>query len=41
VPDSVVPGGLPTEALLSHLAVSKYCDGLPRDCSRGWQKGLR
>jgi transposase len=29
VPDSVVPGGLPTEALLSHLAVSKYCDGLP------------
>jgi transposase len=29
VPDSVVPGGLPTEALLAHLAVSKYCDGLP------------
>jgi transposase len=28
-PDSVVPGGLPTEALLAHLAVSKYCDGLP------------
>lgn len=29
VSDSVVPGGLPTEALLAHLAVSKYCDGLP------------
>ena len=28
-PDSAVPGGLPTEALLAHLAVSKYCDGLP------------
>src|SRR3954467_15930805 len=28
-PDRVVPRGLPTEALLAPLAVSKYCDGLP------------
>lgn len=28
-PDSAIPGGLPTEALLAHVAVSKYCDGLP------------
>src|ERR687890_290766 len=33
-PDSVVPGGLPTEALLAHLAVAKFQDGLPlyRQC---------
>jgi transposase len=28
-PDSAIPGGLPTEALLAHVAVSKYHDGLP------------
>jgi transposase len=28
-PDSVIPGGLPTEALLAHIAVAKYNDGLP------------
>lgn len=28
-PDSAVPGGLPTEALLAHVAVAKYNDGLP------------
>jgi transposase len=28
-PDSAVPGGLPTEGLLAHVAVSKYSDGLP------------
>src|SRR3954453_21313980 len=28
-PDSAVPGGLPTEGLLAHVAVSKYNDGLP------------
>ncbi len=28
-PDSAIPGGLPTEALLAHVAVSKYNDGLP------------
>src|SRR4051794_32138906 len=28
-PDRAIPGGLPTEALLAHLAVSKYNDGLP------------
>ena len=33
-PDSAVPGGLPTEALLAHVAVAKYNDGLPlyRQC---------
>ena len=28
-PDSAIPGGLPTEALLAQVAVSKYNDGLP------------
>jgi transposase len=28
-PDSAIPGGLPTEALLAQVAVSKYADGLP------------
>ncbi|WP_162801405.1 IS66 family transposase [Azospirillum brasilense] len=28
-PDSAIPGGLPTEALLAHLAVAKFQDGLP------------
>src|SRR4051795_6225884 len=28
-PDSAMPGGLPTEALLAQVAVSKYNDGLP------------
>src|SRR3954467_15552645 len=28
-PDSALPGGLPTEGLLAHVAVSKYNDGLP------------
>src|SRR3954463_1218497 len=28
-PDSAIPGGLPTEGLLAHVAVSKYNDGLP------------
>ena len=28
-PDSAIPGGLPTEALLAQVAVSKYSDGLP------------
>jgi transposase len=28
-PDSAIPGGLPTEALLAHIAVAKYNDGLP------------
>jgi transposase len=28
-PDSAVPSGLPTEALLAHVAVAKYNDGLP------------
>src|SRR4051794_21326437 len=28
-PDSAVSGGLPTEGLLAHVAVSKYNDGLP------------
>ena len=33
-PESVLPGGLPTEALLAHIAVAKYQDGLPlyRQC---------
>jgi transposase len=33
-PDSAVPGGLPTEALLAHIAVAKFQDGLPlyRQC---------
>lgn len=33
-PDSAIPGGLPTEALLAHVAVAKYNDGLPlyRQC---------
>jgi transposase len=33
-PDSVVPGGLPTEALLAQIAVAKFQDGLPlyRQC---------
>lgn len=25
----IIEGGLPTEALLAHIAVSKYADGLP------------
>lgn len=29
VPDSLIPGGLPTEALLAHIAVAKYQDGQP------------
>jgi transposase len=28
-PDSAIPGGLPTEALLAHIALAKYNDGLP------------
>lgn len=28
-PERPITGGLPTEALLAHLVVSKYCDGLP------------
>lgn len=28
-PDRAIPGGLPTEALLAHIAVAKYNDGLP------------
>lgn len=28
-PDHLVEGGLPSEALLAHVAVSKYADGLP------------
>jgi transposase len=28
-PDCAVPGGLPTEALLAHIAVAKFQDGLP------------
>jgi transposase len=28
-PDSAIAGGLPTEGLLAHVAVSKYNDGLP------------
>lgn len=33
-PDSIIPGGLPTEALLAAIAVAKYQDGLPlyRQC---------
>lgn len=33
-PDSLIPGGLPTEALLAHIAVAKYQDGQPlyRQC---------
>jgi transposase len=33
-PDCAVPGGLPTEALLAHIAVAKFQDGLPlyRQC---------
>lgn len=33
-PDSIIPGGLPTEALLAHIAVAKYQDGSPlyRQC---------
>ncbi len=33
-PDSIIPGGLPTEALLAHTAVAKYQDGQPlyRQC---------
>lgn len=33
-PDSAIPGGLPTKALLAHIAVAKYNDGLPlyRQC---------
>jgi len=33
-PDSIIPGGLPTEALLAHIAVAKYQDGQPlyRQC---------
>ncbi|WP_448208754.1 IS66 family transposase, partial [Azospirillum sp. sgz302134] len=34
-PDSIIPGGLPTEALLAHIAVAKYQDGQPlyRQCA--------
>jgi transposase len=28
-PGHIIEGGLPTEALLAHIAVSKYADGLP------------
>jgi transposase len=28
-PDAVIPGGLPTQALLAHIAVAKYGDGSP------------
>lgn len=33
-PASIIPGGLPTEALLAHIAVAKYQDGQPlyRQC---------
>jgi len=33
-PDTIIPGGLPTEALLAHIAVAKYQDGQPlyRQC---------
>ena len=33
-PDSAISGGLPTEALLAHIAVAKFQDGLPlyRQC---------
>jgi transposase len=28
-PDHAIPGGLPTEALLAHVLMAKYGDGLP------------
>jgi transposase len=28
-PDHTIPGGLPTEALLAHVLMAKYGDGLP------------
>ncbi len=31
---SSIPGGLPTEALLAHIAVAKYQDGQPADVQR-------
>jgi transposase len=33
-PDTIIPGGLPTEALLAYIAVAKYQDGQPlyRQC---------
>jgi transposase len=30
-PDHLIAGGIPTEALLARVAVSKYADGLPLD----------
>jgi transposase len=28
-PEHIIEGGIPTEALLAQIAVSKYADGLP------------
>jgi len=42
-PDSLIPGGLPTEALLAHMAVTKYQDGQPlyRQCQIFARDGVR
>jgi transposase len=42
-PDSAIPGGLPTEALLAHIAVAKYQDGCPlyRQCQIFARDGVR
>jgi transposase len=42
-PDTIIPGGLPTEALLAHIAVAKYQDGQPlyRQCQIFARDGVR
>lgn len=42
-PDSIIPGGLPTEALLAHIAVAKYQDGSPlhRQCQIFARDGVK
>lgn len=42
-PDTIIPGGLPTEALLAHIAVAKYQDGCPlyRQCQIFARDGVR
>jgi len=41
--DSIIPGGLPTEARLAHIAVAKYQDGQPlyRQCQIFARDGVR
>lgn len=42
-PDGIIPGGLPTEALLAHIAVAKYQDGQPlyRQCQIFARDGVK